>query len=107
MTTLEQLNHELARRGLGQLGDAGILAQFGYLIRDHAHFQSMLICCEPTLRAAMYEALAPNIVGFRPRPLAEYLIEAARDAEARRLPVVTPDGKLEPYTPPEVKSKSE
>ena len=104
-TPLEQINRYLASRGLGQIGDAGLLAQLGFLVRDHQHFQSLLICCDPELRAGMYEALAPNIVGFRPKPLAEYLIEAAREAEVRQLPVVTPDGKLEPYTPPEAKSQ--
>ena len=100
--TLAELNRYLAVRGLGQLGDAGLLAQFGFLIRDNDHFRSLLACCDPALRTAMYEALAPNIHGFKVRPLEDYLIEAAQDAEARQLPVITPEGTLERYRPPEV-----
>jgi hypothetical protein len=105
-TPLEQINHYLASRGLGQIGDKGLLAQFGFLVRDHLHLQSLLIACEPGLRGPMYEALAPNLT-FRPWPLEKYLIEGALDAERRQLPIITPDGKLEGYKVPEVKSSEE
>jgi len=101
VTPREEINRYLAKRGLGQLGDDGLISQLAFLVRDHLHFQSLLTACEPELRTPMYEALAPNL-SFRPKPLASYLIEAARDAEARQLPVIGADGELQQYYPPEV-----
>ena len=106
MTGLEQINHYLASRGLGQIGDTGLLAQFGFLVRDHLHFQQLLAACAPELRNGMYEALVPYL-GFRPKALDVYIIDAAADAERRQLPILKPDGHLEQYRPPEIHGVSD
>lgn len=96
------LNRMLGNAGLAQLDDAGLPAQLASLVRDEAHFKSLMLACEPEQRTAMYEAMAPALC-FTPHPLHEYLIEAQRDAEARQLPTIDADGKLHPFRPAEIR----
>lgn len=103
---IARINHYLQMRGLGRLDDPGLLSQFAFLVQDHDHLRSLLVACEPENRGAMYQALAPHL-RFTARPLESYLIEAAADAERRQLPIITPDGKLEGYKAPEVKSTAD
>ena len=93
-----QVNHQLQRRinqmlgaaGLGQLDSPGLVGQIAYMVRDHEHFGSLLMACEPEERQHMWDALAPNL-RFKPYALDHYLLKARADAEARRLPVQQPD----------------
>lgn len=98
------LNHELKSHGFASLDEAGTLvAQLAFLVSDDRHFASLLNACEPEERRNMYDAMAPNLA-FRPRPLAEYLIDAAQDAERRQLPTIGPEGQLLAFKVPEVES---
>lgn len=101
MRDTRPINRLLGQSGLAQLGDPGLIPQLACLVRDHAHFRSLLITCEPEERRAMYEAMAPNL-SFQARSLDAYLTEAREDAAARQLPTVAPDGTLQPYRVPEV-----
>ncbi len=96
------INRLLGESGLAQLADPGLPAQLAALVRDEVHFKSLMLACEPAERTAMYEAMAPNL-HFRPRPLHEYLIEAQREAEARRLPTIDAEGKLHEFRPAELR----
>ncbi len=98
------INHFLRSNGLAGLSEAGaLMTQLAYLVRDHAHFRSLLTACEPAERGEMYSALAPNL-HFKARPLADYLIEAAQDAERRQLPTIGEDGHFKPFRVPELNS---
>ena len=97
-----QLNRILRSAGLATTSEPfALCAQLGYLVRDHAHFLSLLVACDPPQRRDMYEALRPHL-RFVPKALDVYLAEAAMDAAARQLPVMGDDGKLHEYTAPEV-----
>lgn len=100
------INRLLGESGLGQLSDAGLPAQLAALVRDEAHFKSLMLACEPPMRSEMYEAMAPNL-HFKARPLHEYLIEAQREAEARQLPTMDAQGNLRPFRPAELKTVQE
>jgi hypothetical protein len=98
------LNRELKAHGLASLDEAGALtAQLAFLVHDDRHFASLLNACEPAERRSMYEAMAPNL-RFKARPLAEYLIESAQDAERRQLPTIGPGGELVPFKVPEIET---
>ena len=100
-----QLNRILRSAGLSTTSEPfALCAQLGYLVRDHAHFQSLLLACDPAQRRDMYEALRPHL-RFVPKALDVYMAEAAIDAAARRLPVMGEDGKLHEYKVPEVFSE--
>ena len=101
-----RINRMLGQRGLAQLDEAGLVSQLGFLVRDHDHFLSLLIACEPSERRHMYDALVLNL-RFKARPLEEYVSEARADAEARRLPVQEPDGSLKEFKVPEIKTTGE
>ena len=98
------INHELRKRGLASLDQEEALAsQLAMFVRDDRHFATLLNACEPEKRRDMYEAMAPNL-RFKPRTLAEYLIENAQDAERRQLPTLGPGGELVPFKVPELKT---
>lgn len=98
------INHELKSRGFASLDEAGpLITQLAYLVTDDRHFATLLNACEPEHRRDMYEAMAPNL-SFKPRSLAEYLIESAQDAERRQLPTIGPAGELVPFKVPELRS---
>jgi len=98
------INHELKRRGLASLAEAGaLITQLAFFVRDHAHFRALINACEPEERRHMYDAMEPYL-SFRPKPLADLLIELAQDAEHRQLPTITPQGGLKPFTVPELNS---
>jgi len=97
------MNRLLGQAGLSQLNDPSILPQLACLVRDDAHFRSLVCACDPEGRRDMYEALAPNLA-FKARPLHEYLIEAQRDAEARQLPIQNADGTLRAFNVPQVQT---
>ena len=99
-----QLNRILQSAGLSTLEDPEpLLAQLGFLVRDHEHLRSLLATCEPQERRNMYEALRPNL-SFPAKPLDVYMAEVAMDAAARQLPVMGEGGKLLPFQVPEVRS---
>lgn len=99
------INHELRSKGFSSLAEAGqLIPQMAMCVRDDRHFAALLNACEPEERRHMYDALAPNIRRFKPRPFADYLIELAQDAERRQLPVIGEDGQLYPYKVPEANS---
>lgn len=95
------VNRLLGEAGLGQLSDPGLIPQLASFVRDHAHFRSLLVACEPEHRYDMYQALAPRLA-FKARTLDEYIAEARNDAAARQLPTVDEDGKFRPYSVPEI-----
>ncbi len=96
------INHALRTKGLASLSEAGaLIPQLAMFVRDDAHFRALLNACEPEERGHMYDALAPN-VRFKARPLHEYLIENAQDAERRQLPTMGPDGQLKAFKTPEI-----
>jgi hypothetical protein len=103
MSNHRVINRLLGESGLAQLTDPGLPSQLAALVRDECHFKSLMLACEPEHRAAMYEAMAPNL-HFRPRQLHEYLIEAQREAEARQLPTIDAEGKLHEFRPAELKT---
>ena len=98
-----RINQTLGKHGLAQLDNPGLVGQLAYFVRDHEHFRSLLIACEPDKRTDMFNAMAPNL-RFKARSLEQYLIEAKADAEARRLPVQAEDGTLKEFQVPEVNS---
>ena len=100
----QAINHYLAKHGLGQLGDPGLVAQLGFLIDDDAEFSRLLNVCEPEERRAMYEALVPNL-RFKARPFDEYLAEWREQAETRQLPVLNADGTLRAYNVGEIQTE--
>lgn len=109
MTHDEQfaINHFLRSHGLAGLDQAGALAsQLAFFVRDHRHFRMLLNQCEPENRRAMYETLAPNLQ-FKAKPMHEYLIELARDAECRQLPTINTDGTFKPFRVAEIPVKTE
>lgn len=99
----KRINRTLGQHGLGQLDHPGLVHQLAYFVRDHDHFRSLLIACEPAERRHMYEAMAPN-VRFKAHSFEQYLAEARTDAEARQLPIQAEDGTLKPYQVPEIKT---
>jgi hypothetical protein len=100
-----QINNMLGSYGLGQLDDAaGLCSQLGFLIRDHEHFRQMLAACDPAMRRDMYDSLKLSL-RFKALPFDSYMIETARQAEVKQLPIQNPDGTLRAYSPPEAKSK--
>ena len=100
-----RINKMLGEHGLGQLDHPGLVNQLAYLVRDHDHFRSLLIACEPDKRTDMFNAMAPNL-RFKARTLEQYLTEARADAEARRLPIQAEDGTLKEFQIPEVKTSA-
>jgi len=98
-----RINHTLAEHGFAELTDPGLVHQLAFFVRDHAHFVSLLIACDPAERRAMYEAMSAYL-RFKPRAFDQYMMEAREDAERRRLPVEQPDGTLKEFQVPEVKS---
>lgn len=98
------INHALRSMGLASLSEAGaLIPQLAMFVRDDRHFRRLLLACEPEDRQHMYDALAPNL-RFKPRTLAAYIIEEALDAEARQLPIIGPDGQLQPFKVPALQS---
>lgn len=99
-----QINHFLGRAGLGQIEEAGpLVQQLAFMVRDEAHFRSLLTRCDPEQRRGMYEAMRPHL-RFTPKPLDVYVAEAAQDAEIRQLPTIDAAGQLQPFRVGEVKS---
>ena len=96
------MNRLLTAAGLGKLDEpARLLPELACYVRDHEHFRSLLMGCEPQLRYGMYASMRPYL-RFRPKALDEYLADAAADAEARQLPTVDADGNFHPYIPPSI-----
>jgi len=98
-----RINQTLGKQGLAQLDNPGLVGQLAYFVRDHEHFRSLLVACEPDKRTAMFDAMAPNL-RFQARTLEQYLMEARQDAEARRLPLQAEDGTLKEFQIPEIKT---
>jgi hypothetical protein len=99
------INHALRSRGLASLSEGpALVAQLAMFVRDDAHFRALINACEPEERGHLYDALAPN-VRFKPRPLADYLIELAQDAERRQLPTIGEDGRFRAFHRPEIQSE--
>ena len=98
-----RINQTLGEHGLGQLDHPGLVNQLAYFVRDHEHFRSLLVACEPDKRTGMFDAMAPNL-RFQARTLEQYLMEARQDAEARRLPLQAEDGTLKEFQIPEIKT---
>jgi hypothetical protein len=95
----------LGRRGLATLDDPrGMVQQIGFLVRDHDHFRSLLVRCEPEERRVMYESLKPHL-RFGAKPLDVYIAEAQRDAEARQLPTVDEHGNFQPFKVGEIRTE--
>jgi hypothetical protein len=100
----QQINQFLGRAGLAQLDEAGpLVQQLAFMVRDEAHFRSLLTRCDPEQRRGMYEAMVPHL-RFTAKPLDVYVAEAARDAEIRQLPTVDAAGQLQPFRAAEVRS---
>lgn len=99
------INRVLGRLGLSSLDSpSGLAAQFGSLIRDHDHFRSLLVTCEPEERRNMYEALAPNL-RFKAKPLVDYMIEAKSQAEREQLPEWDhADGTFKAFQVPDIRT---
>jgi hypothetical protein len=101
------INHFLRSNGLAGLSEAGaLMTQLAMFVRDDRHFGALLNACEPAERGHMYDALAPN-VRFKARPLADYMIEAAQDAERRQLPTIGEDGHFKAFKVPEIGDRSQ
>jgi hypothetical protein len=67
-------------------------------IRDHEHFRSLLMRCEPSHRHEMYELLRYRLK-FNPKPLDVYEAEAGQKAESERLPTQDSAGNLQEFKP--------
>lgn len=88
------INRTLKNHGLPTLeSGAGLLQALGSRVHDHEHFRSLLIRCDPKMRSAMYDSMAPYL-RFKAHPLDRYIAESARRAEAEKLPTVDTEGKL-------------
>jgi hypothetical protein len=99
-----EINSFLAKNGLGQLNDPGLVKQLAFLVHDHEHFRQLLTRCEPLLRKSMYDAMHAYL-RFDPKPLDVYLSEAGMDAEQKQLPAYDEaTGKLTEYKPPAIES---
>ncbi|MES2136990.1 MAG: hypothetical protein V4502_08030 [Pseudomonadota bacterium] len=91
------INHALRSKGLASLSEGpALVAQLAMFVRDDRHFRALINTCEPQERGNMYNALAPN-VRFKARPLSDYLIEIAQDAERQQLPTLGPKGELQEF----------
>jgi hypothetical protein len=95
-----RINRMLGEHGLAQLDDPGLLPQLAFLVRDHDHFRSILVECEPAERANCYNALAPNL-RFEAKPLDVYVSEAGQIAEREQQMGWTGD-HFEPFMTPEI-----
>lgn len=88
------INRMLMSHQLGRLEEGtGLLAQLGFLVRDHEHLRSLLVRCEPENRSDMYNSLKPYL-HFDAQPLDAYIAESARLAEQNQLPTIDKDGDL-------------
>ncbi|MES2136119.1 MAG: hypothetical protein V4502_03540 [Pseudomonadota bacterium] len=99
------INHALRSKGLASLSEGpALVAQLAMFVRDDKHFRALINACEPEERSNMYNALAPN-VRFKARPLADYLIELAQDAERQQLPTLGPKGELQEFKTPVINTE--
>jgi hypothetical protein len=101
------INHLLRSKGLAGLDQPReLFSQMGHLVRDHAHFRSMLNACDPSDRRQMYEALKPNLT-FKAKDLWQYESEMSYDAEVRQLPTIDANGALKPFRVSEARALSD
>ncbi len=95
----------LMSNGLGTLTDPGLIPQLGFLIgmscKTHEQFRTLLNGCEPSNRLEMYEAIRAYLK-FEAKPLDVYIAELGQIAESKQMPLVAPDGTLQPYRVPEL-----
>ena len=83
----QKINKGLNQIGLAGLDDPrGLLNQVAFLIQNHQQFRSLLLSVEPAKRTECYESLKPRLK-FEAKPLADYIIDAQQEAEAKKLPV--------------------
>jgi hypothetical protein len=88
------INRMLGTHGLPPLeSGAGLMVALGYLVRDHEHFRSLLIRCEPEKRTDMYNALRGSL-RFTAKPLDVYIAESAMKAEREKLPTIDDKGEV-------------
>jgi hypothetical protein len=84
-----RMNEHLQSHGLGSLDDPTILLQLAVLVKDHDHFQTVLMKVTADKRALCYQALAPKL-RFKAKPLDVYEMEAKQNAERMQLPTYDP-----------------
>lgn len=83
-------NHALAQEVIGAIA---------FSINSHEDFRKLLETVEPEFRAIAYQDLRDRL-SFTPKPLADYVSDAAADAERRQLPEWdSKTGQLTPFTP--------
>lgn len=86
----QKLNKALKEKGFGGLEDKTLYLQMAMCVRDHKHFQSILMKVEPDKRHICYQALSPHL-RFKALTLEEYISQAKRDAEREQLPTYNPE----------------
>jgi hypothetical protein len=97
------VNRLLRANGLPTLDQAEtIWVELAPLVRDHDHFRSLLVSCQPEIRKDMYEALAPKL-RFEAWPLDRYIAKAGEIAEREQLMSWDPEKQqLSAFKIPEV-----
>ena len=103
----QKINHSLNKAGLASLENPrDLLSQIAMGIKTHRQFRSLLLTVTPDKRTECYESLKSRLL-FTPKPLADYIIDGAEEAEALRLPVADPEtGKLTAFEDYHAKPKS-
>lgn len=86
MPSNKEINKYLQRHGLGKLEDPNTMHQLAFLVRDHAHFRSILAKLMPAKRKLCYDAMAGNL-NFTAKSLETYIAEAAAEADRQNLPL--------------------
>ena len=93
-----KINHQLNKHGLASLSDPrSLFAQLALGIRTDKQFRDLLMKVVPEERKNCYDALRPYI-HFEIKSLSDYVADAAREADALKLPAADPvTGALTAY----------
>ena len=99
MSNRAAINQYLQRKQLATLREPkDLLQQLAMGITNHEKFRKVLAKVEPAKRTVAYETMR-QFLSFKAKPLADYLMEAAQEAERKQRPTIDEKGNVKDFVP--------